>query len=69
MSIYCFKGGNMPKKQIRVAICYDFDGTLSPHNMQDYDFMKYTNQNSKKFWKSANDFAKLHKSDPVCIVW
>lgn len=26
----------MTKKLIPMAICYDFDGTLSPGNMQEY---------------------------------
>jgi hypothetical protein len=29
----------MAKKMIRAAIAYDFDGTLAPGNMQEYDFI------------------------------
>ena len=29
----------MAKKLIPMAIAYDFDGTLAPGNMQEYDFI------------------------------
>lgn len=29
----------MTRKRIPLAIAYDFDGTLAPGNMQEYDFV------------------------------
>ena len=45
----------MAAKKIKMAICYDFDGTLAPGNMQEYGFTEkvgYTNP--KDFWKKAS---------------
>ena len=56
----------MVKKLIPMAICYDFDGTLSPGNMQEYDFMKAVGiKNSKKFWDKAEAIAKEQNADDI----
>ena len=56
----------MVKKLIPMAICYDFDGTLSPGNMQEYDFMKALGiKNSKKFWDKAEVIAKKQNADDI----
>ena len=56
----------MIKKLIPMAICYDFDGTLSPGNMQEYDFMKALGiKNSKKFWDKAAAVAKEQNADNI----
>ena len=39
------------KKMIPMAICYDFDGTLSPGNMQEYGFLRAVQAKSATaFW-------------------
>lgn len=53
-----------PKRPV-VAICYDFDGTLSPHNMQEYDFIPQLGVKSKDFWAEANKRAKDDNADPI----
>ena len=41
-----------------VAICYDFDGTLSPRNMQEFGFFHGLDEKERKtFWKKSNDRA------------
>ncbi|MBO7244615.1 MAG: haloacid dehalogenase-like hydrolase [Alphaproteobacteria bacterium] len=55
----------MAKKLIPMAICYDFDGTLSPCNMQDYDFMKHIKKTPKQFWTESNKFAKEKQADQI----
>jgi len=55
----------MAKKLIRMAISYDFDGTLAPGNMQEYDFIPALNMRSKQFWPSVNDLAKKHEMDQI----
>lgn len=47
-----------------VAICYDFDGTLSPKNMQEYGFFLGLEQKERKtFWKESNGLAKAKGAD------
>ena len=54
------------KNLIPMAICYDFDGTLSPGNMQEYDWMKALKiKKPKMFWKNANQLAHIQEADEV----
>ena len=34
-----------------VALIYDFDGTLSPGNMQEFSFIKALGMTSEEFWR------------------
>lgn len=54
----------MPKL-IPMAIAYDFDGTLSPGNMQEYDFIPRLHVASKDFWAEVDDYAREHDADQI----
>ena len=41
-----------------VAICYDFDKTLSPKDMQEFSLIPKLNCSSKDFWEESNGLAK-----------
>ena len=55
----------MVNKLIPVAICYDFDGTLSPGNMQEYGFIKKLGVTPMEFWDKSNTLAKEEKADDI----
>lgn len=56
----------MSKKKPTVAICYDFDGTLSPRCMQEYGFFLGLDEKERKsFWRKSNEGAKKVGADPV----
>lgn len=46
----------MRKKPI-VALIYDFDGTLSPGNMQEFGFIQAIEQSAKTFWRKSDEIA------------
>lgn len=48
-----------------IALCYDFDGTLSPGNMQEYDFIPSLKIKPADFWKEAGIQAKKHEADQI----
>ncbi len=53
-----------PKKPV-IAFVYDFDGTLSPGNMQEYDFFPKLGITPSEFWKHAKHRAKEHDVDEI----
>lgn len=47
----------------RMAICYDFDKTLSPDDMQTFTLIPSFGIDKKDFWDSSNQLAKVNLMD------
>lgn len=45
------------RKKTIIALIYDFDGTLSPGNMQEFGFIKAIGKEPKDFWESNSKLA------------
>ncbi len=54
------KKGSMPI----VAICYDFDKTLSPEDMQAQGFIQAVGYTVEDFWRETNELALANDMDP-----
>lgn len=48
-----------------VALIYDFDGTLSPGNMQEYNFIPALGKRPEEFWSESNELARVQDADPI----
>lgn len=60
----------MPKTLIPVALCYDFDGTLAPGNMQERDFIPAIGMNRKSFLAQVKALARKHEADEILMyMW
>ena len=46
------------RKEPIVALIYDFDGTLSPGNMQEFGFIQAIGKSPEEFWRMSDDIAK-----------
>lgn len=57
----------MSKKNVSMAIAYDFDGTLAPGNMQEHQFLPEIDIKPAAFWKEVNETAKKHQADEVLV--
>ncbi|MBT3923790.1 MAG: haloacid dehalogenase-like hydrolase [Nitrospina sp.] len=55
----------MAKKLIPLAIAYDFDGTLTPGNMQEHSFIPNLGVSKKKFWSMVKEHSKKHDMDEI----
>lgn len=55
------KKKNLPK----VALIYDFDGTLSPGNMQEFGFIQAIGKTPEEFWRMSDDIAKKDDASNV----
>ncbi|WP_268799403.1 HAD family hydrolase [Pseudomonas huanghezhanensis] len=55
----------MAKKHIPFVIAYDFDGTLSPGNMQEYDFVPALKIKPAVFWQEAKAMAQEQQADEI----
>lgn len=54
------------RKKPIVALIYDFDGTLSPANMQEYDFLKAIGVKDKAhFWEQNNELINKHEASNI----
>ena len=53
------------KEPLTIALIYDFDGTLAPGNMQEYDFIPAVGKSNKEFWTEANTLAEEQDADMV----
>lgn len=52
-------------EKIRIAICYDFDKTLSQNDMQNYSFIKSLNMDINEFWKECAEFSTEHGANNI----
>lgn len=53
------------KKEERpvLALCYDFDRTLSPEDMQAQGFIQSVGEDVKEFWRQSNELAEKNDMD------
>lgn len=51
------------KTQPKIAICYDFDKTLSPDDMQTFTLIPSFGMQSSEFWKESDALAREHRMD------
>ena len=52
---------------VTVALIYDFDGTLSPGTMQEYDFIPGVGKQNEQFWEESNALAVAQDADPILV--
>ena len=53
-----------------LAICYDFDKTLSPDDMQAQGYIQSVGYDVQKFWDESNDLAKANDLDNnLAYMW
>ncbi len=55
----------MESQKPTVALIYDFDGTLSAGNMQEYDFIPAVGKSNHDFWRESSQLAREADADPI----
>lgn len=55
----------MAKKKTKIAIAYDFDGTLAPSNMQEHSFIPELGINTADFWAEVKKTAKDNNMNEI----
>lgn len=55
------------RKKIKMAIAYDFDGTLAYGNMQEHAFLPSIGMKPQEFWEESNSLAKKEHADEVLM--
>lgn len=55
---------------LQVAIIYDFDGTLSPKNMQEFGFIQAIGKDIDEFWTASNRLSQDNDASSVlCYMY
>jgi 2-hydroxy-3-keto-5-methylthiopentenyl-1-phosphate phosphatase len=53
-----------------IALIYDFDGTLSPHNMQEFSFIKAIGKNKEEFWTKNQKLSEDNDANGIlCYMY
>ncbi len=55
----------MPIQRTKMAIAYDFDGTLALGNMQEHSFIPALGDNNEQFWNNSRKIAQENDMDNV----
>lgn len=54
----------------QVALVYDFDGTLSPGNMQEFGFIQAIGRDIQEFWEQNNRLSQEHDASSIlCYMY
>lgn len=61
--IYAEMNAKIRARKPKMAICYDFDKTLSPDDMQTFTLIPSFGINKGEFWDESNDLAKRNLMD------
>ena len=51
--------------KVTVALIYDFDGTLSPKNMQEFSFIEALGMDSSQFWGKSQKLSKENDASGI----
>ena len=57
----------MPNKNARMALVYDFDGTLAPGNLQENSFIPDVGMKPSDFWNEVDQLAKRQQADRILM--
>lgn len=49
----------------KVALIYDFDGTLSPKNMQEFSFIEALGMDSSQFWGKSTKLSQAQDASGI----
>ena len=55
------------KKPI-IALIYDFDGTLSPGNMQEFGFIQAIGKTPEEFWTMSDSIARGQDASNILVT-
>ena len=60
----------MSKKKNVVALIYDFDGTLSPGNMQEFGFIQAIGKGITEFWAKNKELSEQNDANGIlCYMY
>jgi hypothetical protein len=55
----------MGRKRTKIAIAYDYDGTLAPGNMQEHQFIPQLGIDKAKFWAEVKELAEKNDMNEI----
>ena len=67
-SYYVETNSNIRNRQPKMAICYDFDKTLSPDDMQSFTLIPSFGIDKGEFWSESNGLAKDNRMDTMLVL-